>query len=264
MSLRAMYSAASGMQAHQFNLDTIANNLANASTTSFKRSRANFEDLFYEQMKLPGAQSPSGPTGLGTSVGLGTRIQSTSLDFSNGSLTDTNNDLDLAIIGEGFFQVQDGQGLAYMRAGNFTRNADGTIVVGSADSGRILQPALQIPADATNVTITADGRVTIQNAQNQVQEIGQLSLFRFPNSQGLMQRGENLFVETTASGTAIQGVPGTLGYGQLRQRALEASNVEPVRELVDLIRTQRNFELNGQTIQAADQMLQLISNLRRF
>lgn len=264
MSLRAMYSAASGMEAHQFNLDTIANNLANASTTSFKRSRANFEDLFYEKIKLPGSQSPSGPTGVGISVGLGTRIQSTSLDFSNGSLLDTNNELDVAIMGEGFFQVQDGAGLAYVRAGNFTRNADGTIVMGSADSGRILQPAIQIPQDATAVTITSDGRVTVQTGQGEIQEIGQLSLFRFPNSQGLLQKGENLFVETPASGTAVQGVPGENGFGQLKQRALEAANVEPVRELVDLIRTQRNFELNSQTIQAADQMLQLISNLRRF
>ena len=259
-----MHSAASGMEAHQFALDTIANNLANASTTSFKRTRTNFEDLFYEHIKVPGAESDAGQTGVGISVGLGTRVQSTTQNFSQGSLLETNGDLDVAIVGEGFFQVQDGAGLAYTRAGNFTRNANGEMVLASADSGRLLQPAFQIPPDATSITITGDGRVTYLDATNATVDLGQIQVWRFPNNTGLLQKGENLYVETVASEAAISGTPGTDGFGQLRHRHLEASNVEPVRELVDLIKTQRNFELNSQTIQAADQMLQLISNLRRF
>lgn len=264
MSLRAIHSAASGMEAHQFSLDVVANNLANASTTSFKRSRTNFEDLFYQNLKLPGSEAEAGQTGVGTSVGLGTRVASTTLDFAQGSLQTTNGDFDLAIVGDGFFQVDDGGAEAYIRAGNFTRNAEGTLVVGSADSGRVLQPGIQVPADATDITITSDGRVTVRTGDNQIQELGQLLLYRFPNNQGLLQKGENLYIPTPASGAAVSGTPGVSGFGSLRHRVLEASNVEPVRELVDLIKTQRNFELNSQTIKAADQMLQLISNLRQF
>jgi flagellar basal-body rod protein FlgG len=259
-----MHSAASGMEAHQFALDTIANNLANASTTSFKRTRTNFEDLFYEHVKVPGAESDAGQTGVGISVGLGTRVESTTQDFRQGSLLETGADFDAAIVGEGFFQVQDGAGLAYTRAGNFTLNSNGQMVLASADSGRLLQPAITIPVEAQAITITGDGRVTYLAPDNSLIEAGQIQTFQFPNNAGLLQKGENLYVETIASGAAAAGTPGTDGYGQLRHRFLEASNVEPVRELVDLIKTQRNFELNSQTIQAADQMLQLISNLRRF
>lgn len=263
MSLRAIHSAASGMESHQFSLDVVANNLANASTTSFKRSRTNFEDLFYQNEKLPGTDSAAGQTGVGTSVGLGTRVASTSLDFSQGSLRDSNGDYDMAIVGRGFFQVDDNGSPAYIRAGNFTRNADGLLVVGSADSGRILQPQIAIPTDATDVSISADGRINVLSA-GQITEVGQVNLYRFANNQGLLQKGENLYVETPASGAAVTSVPGQDGLGSIRHRVLEASNVEPVRELVDLIKTQRNFELNSQTIKAADQMLQLISNLRQF
>ncbi len=263
MSLRAIHSAASGMEAHQFRLDVVANNLANASTTSFKRSRTNFEDLYYQNEKLPGTDSAAGQTGVGTSVGLGTRVASTSLDFSQGSLRDSNGDFDMAIVGRGFFQVDDNGAPAYIRAGNFTRNADGLLVVGSADSGRVLQPPITIPTDATATSISADGRISVLSA-GVIQEVGQVELYRFANNQGLLQKGENLYVETPASGAAVSAVPGTDGLGSIRHRVLEASNVEPVRELVDLIKTQRNFELNSQTIKAADQMLQLISNLRQF
>ncbi|NQV23271.1 MAG: flagellar basal-body rod protein FlgG [Rhodopirellula sp.] len=263
MSIRAIHSAASGMDAHQFNLDVIANNLANASTTSFKRSRTNFEDLFYQNVKLPGTDSTAGQTGVGTSVGLGTRVASTSLDFSQGSIIDSKGDFDMAIVGQGFFQVDNNGTPAYLRSGNFTRNASGQLVVGSAESGRILQPPITIPNDATDVSISSDGRISVLSS-GQVQELGQLQLYRFANDQGLLQQGENLYIATPASGTAISSVPGQNGLGSIRHRVLEASNVEPVRELVDLIKTQRNFELNSQTIKAADQMLQLISNLRQF
>ena len=264
MSLRAIHSAASGMEAHQFGLDVVANNLANASTTSFKRSRTNFEDLFYQDIKLPGTDAAAGETGVGTSVGLGTRVASTSLDFHQGALQQTNGDLDMAIVGHGFFQVDDGGIPAYMRAGNFTRNAQGQVVVGSADSGRLLQPAISIPDGTVSITISGDGFVSVEDADGTIQNAGQIQLYRFANNQGLLQRGENLYIETPASGAAISDIPGANGLGTIKQRHLEASNVEPVRELVDLIKTQRNFELNSQTIKAADQMLQLISNLRQF
>ena len=264
MSLRAMHSAASGMEAHQFGLDVIANNLANASTTAFKRSRTNFEDLVYQHKKVAGTQATAGQTGVGISVGLGTRIESTSQDFSQGSPRKTDSPLDLAIAGQGFFQVDNGGSPAYMRAGNFSQNANGDVIVESADSGRLLQPGIQIPPDATQITITGDGTVSYVDSAGVIAQAGNISIYTFPNPQGLLQAGENLLLPTPASGAATQGTPGINGFGALRQGFLETSNVEPVRELVDLIRTQRNFELNSQTIQAADQMLQLIGNLRRF
>lgn len=264
MALRAMHSAATGMQAHQFKLDTIANNLANASTTAFKNTRANFEDLFYQHERLPGAQVANGETPVGVSVGLGTRISSTTLDFNQGPLVDTNGDLHVAIQGDGFFEVTNGGVPAYTRDGNFTRNANGDIVMGSAANGYLLQPAINIPPDAGPISITDDGQISYRDAAGETVPVGRLQLVRFANRNGLLQIGNNLYEETPASGPAQTGEPGELGFGSIAHRKLEGSNVEPVTELVDLIKTQRNFELNSQTIQAADQMLQLISNLRRF
>jgi len=266
MSIRALNSAASGMDSQQFKLDTIANNLANAGTTAFKRSRANFEDLFYEQIKLPGmvdAQSRS--TAVGASVGLGTRLQSTQVDYRNGSLIDTGATLDVAIVGDGFFQVNDGDQLLYTRAGAFALNENGEIVVASADRGRPLEPSITIPQDATDIAISPEGIVSVmQPGQTQLVQIGEIQIARFINPQGLLQQGENLYAETQASGSPLLNTPGQEGLGVLRQRFLEASNVEPVRELVDLITTQRNFELNSQVVQVADQSLQLVANLRRY
>ncbi len=265
MSLRAIYAAGTGMEAHQFSLDTVANNIANASSTAFKRSRANFEDTFYENIALPGAQTAGGGlTPVGTHVGLGTRIQSTSVEFRQGSTQVTTGDYDVAITGEGFFQVSDGAGLAYTRAGNFTLNADRTLVLASSNSGHILQPPIQIPLGARNVSIQPDGSVQYQEQSGQITNAGQIQLWSFANNNGLLQKGENLFVETPASGSPSSGNPETNGLGSLLPGSLEVSNVEPVHELVDLIKTQRNFELNSQIIQAADQMLQLVANLRRF
>lgn len=262
----ALNTAASGMEANQFKLDTIANNLANAGTTAFKRSRANFEDLFYEQLKLPGTLDSQGQfTPTGVAVGLGTRVSSTQIDFSEGSLLETGGTLDLAIIGEGFFQVQDGAQILYTRAGTFTVNADGNIVLASADRGRLLEPAITLPPDAIDITINEDGNVMYRQAgSTQLQTAGQIQLSRFVNPQGLIQLGENLYGQTDASGTPLTGEPGQEGRGALRQYFLETSNVEPVRELVELIKTQRNFELNSEVVQAADQVLQLVANLRRY
>ena len=266
MSIRAMHSAASGMEAYQFNLDVIANNLANAGTTAFKRSRANFEDLFYEHVRLPGTQdAQSQLTPLGIEVGLGTRVSSTAVDHRNGSLLETGQELDVAIVGDGFFQVNDGDVTLYTRAGTFSVNADGQLVMASADRGRLLEPALSIPPEATEISINASGAVQVRvPGSPDLQDVGQLELARFANPQGLIQEGENLFAESAASGTPLTGTPGEEGRGTLRQRFLEASNVEPVRELVELIKTQRHFELSSQAVQAADQMLQLVANLRRY
>jgi flagellar basal-body rod protein FlgG len=266
MSLQALHAAATGMEAYQFKLDNVANNLANAGTTGFKRQRVNFEDLYYQQFKPPGAQDIQGqltPTGI--ALGLGTRVESTAVDYNQGSLLETEQRYDIAIVGEGFFQVQDGAETLYTRAGNFSLNDQGQLVMQSADRGRLLDPPITIPQGAIAVSISSDGIVNVQLAGQSTQtQVGNIETATFINPQGLLQRGENLYSATDASGTPIAGTPSIDGRGSIRQGFLEASNVEPVRELVDLIKTQRNFELNSQVIQAADQTLQLIANLRRF
>jgi len=266
MAIRALYTGASGMAANSFNLDTIANNLANSGTTAYKQSRANFEDIFYEHFKLPGVQDNSGnitPTGI--SLGLGTRVQSTEGDFSQGSIVTSTGPFDMAIVGEGFFQVNDGTQTLYTRAGNFTLNANGNVVMASADTGYLLEPTISIPQDAINISISGDGVVSYQQqGSTQIQTAGNIQIARFINNQGLLRQGENLYTATTGSGDAQVGNPGTEGRGDIRQGFLEQSNVEPVRELVELIKTQRNFELNSQVVQASDQALQTIANMRRF
>jgi flagellar basal-body rod protein FlgG len=268
MAIRALYSAATGMQVNEFNLDTIANNLANAGTTAYKKTRTNFEDLYYQYVKPPGgvdANSLPAPIGIGT--GLGARVSGTQLDFNQGNMLETGRHLDVAISGNGFFQIQDTNtgNLLYARAGNFTINSQNQMVLASADQGRLLSPGITIPQGATNIAISGTGQVSANTPPSTlVQQIGTLQLTTFINPEGLLQVGENLYAETTASGTALQANPGQNGAGLLRQGFLEASNVEPVRELVDLIRTQRNFEMNSQVVQASDQLLQLVANLRRF
>jgi flagellar basal-body rod protein FlgG len=268
MSVQTLYTAATGMESLQTKLDVIANNLANVNTTSFKRDRANFEDLFYRQIKLPGAVDATGQlTPTGVHVGLGSRVSSVQSDFNQGAFQQTNGQLDVAIEGDGFFQVLDpasGQ-FRYTRAGNFSRNANGDIVLGSANVGRLLQPQITLPQDTINVVISAEGIVSVQQAGSpQLAQLGQIQLAKFINPQGLLKMGENLYAETDSSGSPLLTNPGIDGAGLLRQNTLEASNVEPVRELIDLITTQRAFELNSQAVQAGDQVLQLISNLRRF
>jgi flagellar basal-body rod protein FlgG len=268
MSVQTLYTAATGMDSLQTKLDVIANNLANVNTTGFKRDRANFEDLFYRKEVLPGAQDASGQlTPVGTQVGLGSRVSSTQTDFDQGAFQQSNRELDVAIEGNGFFRVIDpatSQTL-YTRAGNFSINANGALVVGSAGTGRLLDPSVTIPQDATGIVISPDGQVSVRQAgQTQLQLLTQIQLSSFINPQGLLKLGENLYAQTDASGAPIDGNPGINGLGALRQNALEASNVEPVAELIDLITTQRAFELNSQAIQAGDQILQLVANLRRF
>ncbi len=267
MSVQTLYTAATGMEALETKLETIANNLANVNTVAFKRDRANFEDLFYRNEQLPGRQDAAGeyaPTGV--AIGLGSRVSSTQTDHSQGAFQETGNQFDLAISGRGFFQVTDPTGEIYFtRAGNFNVNANGALVLGSASSGRLLEPQITIPPDATGITISADGIVEVQQANtNQLSQVGQLQLAYFINPDGLLKLGENLYQETSASGTATLSNPGIDGVGVLRQGMLESSNVEPVQELIDLITTQRAFELNSQAVQAGDQILQQVANLRRF
>jgi flagellar basal-body rod protein FlgG len=267
MSIQTLYTAASGMRALETKLDTIANNLANINTTAFKRGRCNFEDLFYRNYTLPGSQDGLGnPTAVGIQVGLGARVQSIQTDFAQGNFINTNKQLDVAIEGQGLLQVQDPSGqILYTRAGNMNINANGQLVIGSASDGRLVQPNISIPQDTTGIVISPEGIVQIQQFGNpQLSQVGQLQLAQFINYEGLQKLGENLYAQTNASGPPIIGNPGQNGLGVLRQNYLEASNVEPVNELIDLITTQRAFELNSQVVQASDQTLQLVANLRRF
>jgi len=264
-----MNSAASGMAANIFNLDVIANNLANAGTTGFKRSRTDFQDLYYQTYQLPGAQDSLGQlTPIGTQVGLGTRVAGTQQDFTQGSFLTTGQPLDLAIVGDGFFIVQDTLapgGFLYTRNGQFTRNSTGQLVIASSDRGRLIDPPIIIPQDATAINVSSDGVVTYLTASTTTpSQAGNIQLAKFYNNEGLLQYGDSFFLPTQASAVATPGTPGQLGLGSIRQNTLEASNTNPVNELVDLIKTQRNVELNSQVVQATDQLLQLVSNLRRF
>lgn len=267
MSIQTLYTAATGMEAMETKLDVIANNLANVNTTAFKKARANFEDLFYDQQVLPGTTDESGGiTATGTAVGLGTAVSSTQTDFRQGAFIDTGDSLDVAIVGKGFFQVQDVDGTTvYSRAGNFSVNRDGALVLGSASAGRLLLPNISIPEGALNVSISADGNIEYYLAgDTTAQNAGQLQLATFIDPEGLLKLGENLYAETEASGTAQVTIPGQDGSGTLKSGMLEASNVNPVTELIDLITTQRSFELNSQAVQAGDEVLQLVANLRRY
>ena len=265
MTVQALYTAATGMEALETKLDVIANNLANVGTVAFKKDRANMEDLFYRHYVVPGAEQQAPQTGVGTAVGLGTRISSVQTNFMQGSMEQTNRETDVAIVGNGFFQVSDTNGqIYYTRAGNFSINAAGELVLGSGNLGRRVEPAITIPEDKEAITIRPDGMVMVrQVGQQDFQQVGQLQLAIFRNPEGLMKSGDNLYMASQASGQANLVVPGQQGAGVVQHQFLEASNVEPVRELIDMIQTQRNFELNSQAVQTGDQMMQLISNLRR-
>jgi len=269
MSIMAMNTAATGLEALSSKLDVTANNLANVNTVAFKRSRVNFEDLLYQIRRQPGTENALGNiTPAGIEVGTGVKVSSTELNFTPGSLEITNQQLDVAIEGNGFFKVQiypdmGPGGIGYTRAGNFFINANGEMVLGNSNGFR-LEPTITIPENATSITIGSDGKVMVTTPTDAApQEIGQITLSRFVNPQGLLAKGQNVYVETSASGPASDGNPTDEGFGSLLQGSLEASNVEPVRELVDMIQTQRSFELNSQAIQASDEMLRVISSLRR-
>lgn len=268
MALIALQSAATGLSALNTQLDVTANNLANVNTNGFKSSRVNFQDLIYQQKKIPGVENSQGDQRpIGTYVGLGVKVAGTQLDFEKGAPINTQRELDVYIDGPGLFRVEvepdraEG-GVAYTRLGAFTLNSDGEIVLAN-DVGRRVEPGIVVPEDATAVNVTETGDVFAQiPGEADPQLLGTFELAWFVNPQGLQQLGDNLFGETAASGPPITGEPGEGGFGITLGGLLESSNVDPTEELVQLIRTQRAFEMNSQTIRAADETLRAVSQLR--
>jgi len=259
--MRSLWISKTGMEAQQTQLDTISNNLANASTNGYKKSHAVFEDLMYQNLRQVGANSSEQttlPTGL--QVGLGTRAVATARNFSQGNLQQSGNSLDIAVRGNGFFQVEMPDGtVGYTRDGSFQVDAQGVLVT---NNGYAVQPGITIPVGAQSVTIAPDGTVTaILSGQTAPQSLGQLQLSSFVNPAGLEPKGQNIFTETSASGTPSTGAPGLNGLGALQQGYVETSNVNVVEELVSMIQTQRAYELNSKAIQTSDQMLQKLGQL---
>ena len=259
--IRSLWISKTGLDAQQTNMDVISNNLANVSTNGFKRGRAVFEDLLYQTLRQPGAQSSQQtqlPSGL--QLGTGVRPVATERVFTQGNLQQTGNSLDVAINGGGFFQIQLPDGTtAYTRDGSFHVNAQGQVVT---SSGYQVQPAITIPNNALSVTIARDGVVSVTRAGTATPtQVGTLQLASFINPPGLQSMGENLYLETAASGTPSANTPGTNGLGVLNQGYVETSNVNVVEELVNMIQTQRAYEINSKAIQTSDQMLQRLTQL---
>lgn len=256
---QALYTAATGMDLQQRNLDNIANNIANASTVGFKRSRLEFQDLLYQNLRMPGgASNASTPLPVGLQIGMGARAISSERIFLQGDFRQTENPLDMVIEGAGFFQVRLSNGdLAYTRAGSFHLNEQGQVVTAS---GEQMEPAITIPINATSISIGADGTVSVtQPGQANAQAVGQIQIARFANPAGLEAIGRNLFKETSASGQAAAGTPDTDGLGRINQGYIENSNVSVVEELVGMITAQRAYETNSKVITAADRMLSTIN-----
>lgn len=259
--IRALHTAATGMEAQQQRIDVIANNLANVNTHGFKKSRADFQDLLYQTVRAPGTSSAQGVTvPNGIQVGTGVRTASTHRSFTTGDFMQTGNQLDLAIEGDGFFQISlPGGEQAFTRAGNFEVDPQGNLVT---PDGYALEPAINIPPGATDVTIGADGTVSVALAGvNQATEVGQIQLARFVNPGGLRSIGRNFLQPTTASGDPTLGPPGIEGSGTLSQGFLEMSNVKMVEEMIGLISSQRAYEINSKVISASDEMMQTTSNV---
>ena len=259
--MRSLWISKTGMEAQQTQLDTISNNLANASTNGYKRAHAVFEDLMYQNLRQAGANSSEQttlPTGL--QAGLGTRAVATARNFSQGNLQQSSNPLDIAIRGNGFFEVQLPDGTTgYTRDGSFQVSATGQLVT---NTGYTVQPGITIPANAQSVTIGNDGTVTVVvPGQSTPQGVGQIQIANFVNPGGLEPKGQNLYGETAASGAPNAGAPGQNGLGTLQQGFVETSNVNVVEELVQMIQTQRAYELNSKAIQTSDQMLQKLASL---
>ncbi|MCU4118017.1 flagellar basal-body rod protein FlgG [Variovorax sp. N23] len=259
--IRSLYIAKTGLDAQQTQLDVVSNNLANVGTTGFKRSRAVFEDLMYQNMRQVGGQTSDQtrlPSGL--QLGTGVRVVATERLHSQGNLTKTDNPKDVAINGGGFFQVLMPDGTtSYTRDGSFQSNAEGQLVTAS---GFQVQPQITIPANATSMTIARDGTVTVSQAGSTASvQVGQLQLATFLNPTGLQSMGENLYTETDASGAPNAVTPGVEGAGTLTQGYVEASNVNVVEELVNMITTQRAYEINSKAVQTSDQMLAKLAQL---
>jgi flagellar basal-body rod protein FlgG len=261
--IRALQTSATGMSAQQMNIDNIANNLANVNTSGFKRSTMNFQDLIYQKLAQAGAPAAEGiqqPVGL--QIGLGIRPISTHKAYIQGVLMQTENPLDIAIEGDGFFQVTMPDGsMAYTRDGAFKIDREGNIVT---SNGFKLEPAITIPQGSTSVSVGLDGTVTVMTpGQNEPQEVGKIQLALFANPAGLENIGKNLLKETGASGSPVVGPAGEEGMGTLAAGFLEASNVDVVKEMVEMIRAQRAYQLNSRVIRGADEMLQTVADIKR-
>jgi flagellar basal-body rod protein FlgG len=260
--MRALSIAATGMLAQQTNVEIIANNLANMNTTGYKRQRAEFQDLLYQNVEQAGSQSSDSGTVLPSGVQLGSGVRTAAVYrvMSQGDMQSTSNPYDLAVQGEGYFSITQPDGTtAYTRDGSFALSPEGQIVTGQ---GYTVAPGITVPANALSVAINAQGQVqaTIPG-QTAPQTVGQLELVRFPNEGGLNAVGGNLFLETAASGTPQSGLPGAPGFGTIQQGFLETANVNPVEEITSLITAQRAYEMNSKVVSAADQMLQMTSQM---
>jgi flagellar basal-body rod protein FlgG len=253
--MKSLSIGANGMLAQQINVDVIANNIANMSTTGYKRQQAEFADLMYQSPREPGSDSASDGSVLpsGIQLGLGTKLVSTHRIHEQGTFSPTGNDLDVAINGNGFFQIQMPSGeVGYTRNGTFQRSPEGEIVTAN---GYIVSPGIAIPEDALGITINANGDVFADiDGQSEPQNLGQIELATFVNPAGLKALGDNLFVETAASGSPVAGTPGEDGLGSLQQAFIESSNVNVVQEITNLIQAQRAYEMNSKVVKAADEM----------
>lgn len=261
--LRALYTAASGANTQQFNIDVIANNVSNVNTTAYKRVRAEFQDVMSQTMQAAGALSDQGTTDpTGVQVGLGAKIAATQKIFLPGSMIQTGNPLDVSIAGDGFFQIQQDSGeVAYTRDGTFKRDAAGQLVT---SDGNLVLPNITIPQDATEIVISQNGMVNVRTAGSvDLQQVGQLQLVKFANPAGLEAMGRNLYAATPASGQAIEGTAGQGDFARttLNQGYLENSNVQIVEELINLITAQRAFEANSKVMKAGDEVLQMVNNV---
>jgi len=261
--IRALWTAASGMQSQQKNIDVVANNLANVNTTGFKKSRADFQDLMYQNLKTTGSLSTNTtqvPTGI--QIGLGSRLAAVTKIFTTGDFSQTGNELDMAIEGGGFFQIQLPDGTTgYSRAGAFKKDGTGRVVT---SDGYPLLPEITVPANATKINIGNDGTVSVMTAgQTTPTTAGNIQLASFPNPSGLSAQGKNLFLPSDASGAATTGTPGQTGLGTISQGFLEMSNVSVMEEMVNMITGQRAYEINSKAVQASDEMLQTANNLKR-
>ncbi|GLI51726.1 flagellar basal-body rod protein FlgG [Tepidanaerobacter syntrophicus] len=267
--MRALWSASSGMQAQQLNMDVTSNNLANVNTAGFKKSRAEFKDLIYETLKQPDVYQQGLGTPVGLQVGLGVKPSATGRDFSEGNIQPTGNTFDVAIEGQGFFMVEKpDEKLAFTRDGSFKLSLDGTdrnLV--TSEGYYVLGPDedyITIPEEYTDVTISSDGLITGQNEDGTIEELGQIGIVKFLNPEGLLAIGDNLYEATAASGDYIpKEDPTDAGYGTLAQGFLEMSNVQVVEEMVNLIIAQRAYEVNTKAVQASDEMLSQANNLKR-
>ncbi len=257
---RGMFSAATGMGAQQLRLDVIANNLANVNTTGFKKSRGDFEDLVYQTVRQAGGELPSGgQMPVGQQVGLGVRATGISKIFSQGEYVNTENELDMAIEGKGFFKVKSNGIEYYTRAGNFQMDKDGFLTTANGDR---LQPEFTVPPQTVSFSVDTSGKISCFGPDNSVLSSGQISLYTFPNQAGLSAVGRNLFSPTQASGDPSEGTPGVDGVGTIAQGYTEVSNVNVVEEMVNMIIAQRAYELNSKAIQTADAMMERAYQLK--